>query len=365
MQAKETFESIEANLANTTIPAGIELPTHRKRLKQALIEKHMGGKIHLRESFTMAIKQGFEELGQGLAARRPVWQMALVGLILVAVTAGVMGGGNTLARQGDESLARELALNSSALADAMGNRGSTDIDPDISVSFDKNQYALVIMQSLSPSLLAPQSAMREWQITLRVDLTSETIISYHYSRGYVTEVEIQQVKDVLSSDPRTTALISARAVLDFNPQFSGISGTGYAAVAGGNAELSTKILTIGINVQEWRYTARVDLAKGEVTDFGDPLFAMMTAEQIGEFTAILRTNPEIDALFSRGAVIRMMAVNEIMWTPVPVTSGVKPGNEIIKKLQVIIFLGDERYEAFIDGQLKQVTSFGRMLPVSP
>jgi hypothetical protein len=342
-------EISECNIENIEIPNGITLPTHRRELRKALLTAKHPRKSNLFEEINMNIKKVLQK-------RSPVWQMALACILLVGLTAGLTLSVPTMARQDKQNQAKDIALNSLILKEALGGRDTSDINPEIDVALGNNGLASVTIESKSPNALTPQSGMPAWRINMSINVDAGKIISYYYTRDNVTETETQQINSILNSDTRTAALMSGGAKLDLaSSNFMGVFASGNTVQDNGDNIIMSvsKLLTVGIKLQDWNYAARLDIAADRIVEFGDPNYSLLSSEELGTLTTILKSKPEIAALFEQGAVIRMVAVPKITFSIG--TNGTT--TQVNKTLEAFIYLGNNGYEAVVDMQSKSVVSF--------
>jgi ClpP class serine protease len=77
-----------------------------------------------------------------------------------------------------------------------------------------------------------------------------------------------------------------------------------------------KQVQVTIELGDRRYVVYVEVVRGEIVELEDPVFDLMTDEEIEKVMAILEVDPETKALLDKGAVIRSMGKEDTLQVPV-------------------------------------------------
>jgi len=106
-------EELIKKLESVELPE-IELQSHRRRLRMALLD---AGYLQRRPGITILdlaksrVKGGIDIMIRGLVSRQPVWKTAVIGVLAVALIAGLAIALPSLTGQSPEALAAEIAQN--------------------------------------------------------------------------------------------------------------------------------------------------------------------------------------------------------------------------------------------------------------
>lgn len=348
-------EELIGKLENTALPE-VELPSHRKQLKIALLEqRHDTPSTGLTKIIT---KGRINMVKRALVSRQPIWLTALASVLVMALVAGLSITLPAIARQTDEALVKEIALNSSVVLEATGGKEITEANSEFNIVYIENNTARVEIYSKSLSTLATHTTMRSWRVSLELDLTTERVLDYFFRRDNVTDKEAEQVLSILKADFRTGALLDMGAEVSYTGGFWGVTGWGHPGATSEIRMTEEKQLTVGLGLSGHYYEARVDLIRGEILQFGDSLFSLMTDEEIEEVVNILKSDSQVKELLDKGAVIRAMGVYKIKIGMVKIGEG--PAELLEKRVQVMMELGGKRYEADVDVVQHEIMWFGEI-----
>jgi len=106
-------EELIKKLESVELPE-IELQSHRRQLRMALLD---AGYLQRRPGVTILdlaksrVKGGIDIMIRGLVSRQPVWKTAVIGVLAVALIAGLAIALPSLTGQSPEALAAEIAQN--------------------------------------------------------------------------------------------------------------------------------------------------------------------------------------------------------------------------------------------------------------
>lgn len=291
--------------------------------------------------------------------RQPIWKTVLASALAVALIAGLSTTLPSIARLTDEALAKEIALGSSVVLEATGGKEITEANSEFNIVYIEDNTARVEVLGKSLSTPALHTTMRSWWVSLEVDLVSEKVTHYFYQRDNVTDKEAEQVLSILKADSRTGALLDKGAEVSYTGGFIGVTGWGHARATSEIQMIEEKQLTVGLGLSGQYYEARVDLIRGKVLHFGNPMFSLMTDEEIEEILNILKTDPAIQSLFEQGAVIRGMS--KYMVSSTVVKEGEGPAELTAARVMVHMELGDKQYGADVDVIQGEVSAFAENL----
>ncbi|MGD9143199.1 MAG: hypothetical protein PVG61_05065, partial [Dehalococcoidia bacterium] len=116
-------------LKNTDLPA-VEMQSHRRRLKMALLaagcpQKQRGFSLLFFKTIT---KGGMDIIMKGLLAKQPVWKMASIGIIAVALVVGLSLTIPSLTTESVYAQAEEIAQNSPEVHAVLGAENGEGIE---------------------------------------------------------------------------------------------------------------------------------------------------------------------------------------------------------------------------------------------
>jgi hypothetical protein len=264
MDEKEILEK----LSSLEVP-DVELPGHRVRLQKMLLETPPPGR-----GFFQSIKTAFRYRARALAAAlntpRPAWQMVLVGALLTVLVAGSVVTVPAIARPTDQELARSIALASDVLKNAMGGRDAPDIDPALSVTVGKDRAASVIVQSRQKAAgLTDAFTSRAWWAFMTLDLESESVTSFAFSRDGLTTEEEREITSILLEYQSSRLLMTGTWKIEELTRVQ-CSGTLEQDAAGRKALSSIKAVTVRVYLLEGlegrSFEADVNLSKRAVNN---------------------------------------------------------------------------------------------------
>ena len=344
-------EDLINKLENVELPE-VELPSHKSQLKMALLKRWYSANI----PEMPRIKRWMIALKSIFLSKQPVWRTALVGILVMALAVGllIVLPPNTTpasAELTDESLALYIAQNSDILIEAAGGEEEAKIN-EINITYIDDKNAQVQISGTSPSDLATHTTLPSWRVTIKVDLAEERIKSYHFNRDHLNEAEKERIDEVLKADPRTKALLDEGATICYegNWGYMGVTSTGYFVLNEDTGEIkleARKHLITGLELGDDYYEAQLELVEGVVEEFGNPLFSMMSSEEINAIDSVLQAEPKIKALLDEGVVIKFMASSEVRYQVAEEGSGEYSG-PIFKKVSIFMKLDDEGYEASVE-----------------
>ncbi len=370
-------EDLIKKLESTQLPE-VKLPSHKSQLKMALLKRSPSD-----NALEMPrIKKGLITMKSIFMSKQPVWRTASVGILAMALVVGlltVLPPDATPASAGlsDEGLALYIAQTSDILIEAAGSEEKAKVS-EVNIAYVNGTNALVQISGTSPSDLAAHTTLPSWQVVIKVDLAEERIKLYSFNRNHVNEAEKELIDEVLKADPRTKALLDNGATIYYEGNWGymgdgsgsylvfdglGVNGNGRYLVNEDTGERkleARKHLIIRLELGDVYYEAYLELVEGVVEEFGDPLFSTMSSEEINAIDNILQANTEAKALLDAGAVIKFMASYMIQFQVAEEGSG-DYWLPVLKKVSVIIGLGDDKYEADVEIRYEEGILRGEMM----
>jgi hypothetical protein len=242
-------EDLIKKLENVELP-GVELPSHQRRLKMALLES---GYLRKRQSATVLarvknkIKGGVDTIMGIFVSRRPVWQTVLASAMAIALITGLSITLPSLFGQSDEALAAEIAQNSPEVIAALGGEDISTVE----VLETKDGMATVKVGGTLGTI-----------ITVEVDLLTK-IATQVIVGPQLTDEEKEKALNILNADPEVQALFAQGAVIHalLPIEFTLIAITG--------EEVTETWAQAWINLGDKQYGAQVDLVRGRVVSLSD------------------------------------------------------------------------------------------------
>jgi len=246
MKDKDLIKKLE----NVELPE-VELPSHQRRLKMALLES---GYLRKRQSATVLervinkIRGGIDTIMGIFVSRRPVWQAVLASVLAIALITALSITLPSLFGQSDKALAAEITQNSSEVLAALGGDEISEVD----VIEIKDGMATVIVHGTLGIT-----------VTVEVDLLTE-IVTEVIGGPQLTDEEKEKALDILNADPRVQALFAQGAVIH---SLLPIELTLIAAETG--EEVTETWAQAWINLGDKQYGAQVDLIRERVVSLSD------------------------------------------------------------------------------------------------
>lgn len=369
-------EDLIKKLESTQLPE-VELLGHKSQLKMALLKSgHGDNALEI-----PTVKRWLTTMKSIFTSKQPVWRTALVGILAMALVVGLLTGlppDATPASAGltDEGLALYIAQTSDILIEAAGSEEKAKVS-EVFIVYVNAKNAMVQISGTSPSDLAADTTQPSWQVFIKVDLVEERIKLYNFNRDYVNEAEKELIDEVLKADPRTKALLDDGATIYYEGNWGymwvdgsylvfeglGVNAFGRYLVNEDTGERkleARKHLIIRLELGDVYYEAYLELVEGVVEKFGDPLFSMMSSEEINVIDNILQADAEAKALLDAGAVIKFMASYILQFQVAEEESG-DYWQPVLKKVSVIIGLGDDKYEADVEIRYEEGILQGEMM----
>jgi len=246
MKDKDLIKKLE----NVELPE-VELPSHQRRLKMALLES---GYLRKRQSATVServknrIKGGIDTIMGIFVSRRPVWQTVLASALAIVLIAALYITLPSLFGQSDKALAAEIAQNSSEVLAALGGEDISEVE----VLEIKDDIATVKVGGTLGTI-----------ITVEVDLLAK-IVTEVIGGPQLTDEEKETALNILNADPGVQALFAQGAVIH---ALLPIEIHLIAAETG--EEVTETWAQAWINLGDKQYGAQVDLIRGRVVSLSD------------------------------------------------------------------------------------------------
>ena len=239
-------EELIKKLENIDLPE-IELQSHRRRLKTALLQsqcfEERPGKAAVLESKV----QGGINMLKGLISWRPVWKPALVSALALALIIGFALFVPSPFVPSPEVLAANIAQNSPEVRAALGG----DEVETLKVVSIKDDMATVIVEGKMGGI-----------VTALVDLHTK-IVTEAVGGPKLTDEEKEKALSIVKADPRVRELLDRGAVIAMIlPMYVHASGTNQET--GEIEEISETWAQVWINLGNKQWGAQVDLIRGKV-----------------------------------------------------------------------------------------------------
>ena len=225
----------------------IELQSHRRRLKTALLqsqyfEEHPGKAAVLKSK----VKGGINML-KGLISWRPVWKPALVSTLALALIIGSALFVPSPFGPSPEVLAADIAQNSPEVIAALGG----DEVETLKVVSIKDDMATVIVEGKMGRI-----------VTALVDLHTR-IVTEAVGGPQLTDEEKEKALSIVKADPRVRELLDKGAVIDMVlPMY--VHASGINQETGEIEDISETWAQVWINLGDKQWGAQVDLIRGKV-----------------------------------------------------------------------------------------------------
>lgn len=244
-------EELIKKLESVELP-DIELQSHRRRLRMALLDAgylQRQREVAILELAKSRVKGGIDTMIRGLVSRQPVWKTAVIGVLAVALIAGLAIALPSLTGQSPEALAADIAQNSPQVRAALG--GGEVQEVKVKVVGDKGTVIFVTEMGLV--------------VTAEVDLKSKKVITVTVTgRPKLTEADEQKASDIAKADPRVQELLNKGAsITKVSPRYS-FGGMGINAETGKEEYTEEILVGVQITLGETIWVAEVDLAEGKV-----------------------------------------------------------------------------------------------------
>ena len=193
-------EELIKKLESAKLPE-IELQSHRRRLKMALLDagylkKRRG--VSIMELTKSKLKGATDIAARGLTSPRPVWKTALASVLAIALIVGLSIGLPSLMGQSPEVLAAEIAQNSPEVIASLGG----DEVETVKVLNIKDNMATVIVESRMGGI-----------VTALVDLHTK-IVTQAVGGPQLTDEEKEKALNIFTADPRVPASTHTPSIID-------------------------------------------------------------------------------------------------------------------------------------------------------
>jgi len=247
-------EELIKKLESAKLP-GIELQSHRRRLKMALLDadylkKRRG--VSIMELAKSKLRGATDIAARGLTSPRPVWKTALASVLAIALIIGFAIGLPSLMGQSPEVLAAEIAQNSPEVIAALGG----DEIETVKVLNIKDNMATVIVEGRMGGI-----------VTAFVSLLSKEVTEV-VGGPQLTDEEKGRALNILRADPRITELLDRGAVIDMVlPMYVHLSRVNQET--GEIEEITETWAQVWINLGDKQWGAQVDLIRGKVVSLTD------------------------------------------------------------------------------------------------
>jgi hypothetical protein len=245
-------------------PPEVELPSHKSRLKMALLKRgHSDNILEMPR-----IKRGIITLKSIFMSKQPVWRTALISVLAIALVVGLPITLPLLAEHSDTANAKEIVLNNidEVILEALGGEEISELH----VVHNKDNIATVLLAGDSPI----------FKVMVDVDLSAREIIEVYIlpseellqpTESRMTDEEKDKILKILNTNPDIKALFDKGAVLAPEMITTSVSvgviddETGLTTVEG----VSDEEVKIWIVLDDKRYFAHIDLIREEILWFGD------------------------------------------------------------------------------------------------
>lgn len=239
-------EELINKLKSAELPS-IEMPSHRRRLKMALLT---AGCPQRRKGFTLSdlvksiIKGGIDFIMKGLLSRQPVWKTASISLVGLALVITLCFTVPSLFTDSAYAKAVDIVKNSPEIRAALGNSELEGVEV-AKISVDNKLITVIAEGNTSSGFVT---------VTADVDLANKQVAEFIIKPKF-TEAEIQKAIAIAEADPEVRKLLDKGAVIvTVAPLYSLVGETGEIN------ELPRAIIQLG----EERWFADIDLDKGQV-----------------------------------------------------------------------------------------------------
>ena len=246
-------EELIKKLESTELPE-IELQSHRRRLKMALLDadylkKRRG--VSIMELAKSKLRGSTDIAARGLTSPRPVWKTALASVLAIALIVGLAIGLPSLMGQSPEVLAAEIAQNSPEVIAALGG----DEVETVKVLNIKDNMAKVIVEGKMGGI-----------VTAFVSLLSKEVTEVVGPQ--LTDEEKEKALDIVNADSRVRELLDRGAVIDLVlPMY--VHASGINQETGEIEEITETWAQVWINLGDKKWGAQVDLIRGNVVSLTD------------------------------------------------------------------------------------------------
>lgn len=190
-------EELIKKLESVRLPE-IELESHRRRLKMALLDAgylKRQREVAILELAKSKVKGGIDTMIRGLVSRQPVWKTALASVLAIALITGLAITLPGLTGQSPEALAAEIARHSPQVQAALGGEKVQAVKV-IKVVDDKGT---VIAQGEMGVVIA--------QVDLKLKKVTEV------SMPQLTEAEKEKAISIAKADPRVQEILAQGATI--------------------------------------------------------------------------------------------------------------------------------------------------------
>jgi len=256
-------EDLINKLESTQLPE-VELPSHKSRLKMALLKRgHSNNALEMPR-----VKRGIIALKSIFISKQPVWLTALVSVLVIALLVGLPITLPLLAAQSDTANAKEIVLNNidEVILEALGSEEITELH----VVHNKDNIATVLLAGDSPV----------FKVMVDVDLSAREIIEVYIlpseeflqpTGSGMTDEEKDKILKILNTNPDIKALFDEGAVLAPEMITTSVSvgiiddDTGLITAEG----VPDEEVKLWIILGDKRYFAHIDLIREEILWFGD------------------------------------------------------------------------------------------------
>ncbi|MBA7715349.1 hypothetical protein ES703_124390 [subsurface metagenome] len=238
-------EELIKKLENVELPR-IELQSHRRWLRMALFNAGYLKRQQRASIWGLAKLKGVKDIvTRSLVLRQPVWQTAIVGVLAIALIAGLAIALPSLTRQSPEALAADIACNSPEVQAALGGEEVTV--KVIKLVDDKG--TVLCIGGLGT-------------VTAEVDLDKK-VVTEVVLMPELTGTDEQRAIDIARADPRVKELLDKGAMIGkVSPMY--FFGTRMDVETGETREFSETLVRVEIEWIEKNYAAEVDLDAGKV-----------------------------------------------------------------------------------------------------
>jgi hypothetical protein len=188
--------------------AGIELYSHRRRLKAALFKAGNQKKVQEKPD---VIKGGLKVMQKLILSRQPVWKMIIGGVAVIVLTLA-LSLGISLGGESPDVRAATIALNSPEVKAAMYGANATALTVVTFWDPQKNEDCVVLVQKGGAVLPVP------------VDLKDQKVIDFNHP-SFAPE-ETQEALSIAMADERIFPLLDQGLVVELEFGFGGVKVAG-------------------------------------------------------------------------------------------------------------------------------------------
>ncbi|MBA7616467.1 hypothetical protein ES703_23763 [subsurface metagenome] len=193
------------------------------------------------------LKGGKDIVIRGLVLRQPVWKTAVIGVLAVALIAGLGLGTLLLPGQSSEALAAEIAKNDPQVRLALSG-GEVEVVKVVRIVDDEGT---VICEGTMGQLVIAE-----------VDLKNEVVTEVIFMPE-LTEAEIEEAVNIARNDPEVQQLLDQGATIgNVSPMYSFVMRVNLET--GEIEEFSGSLVRVEIELGENIWVAQVDLDEGKV-----------------------------------------------------------------------------------------------------